>query len=704
MAFFEIQNFKMGLDTRRSELTSQPGTLEVLQNAHINQGGEIEKRKAFVATPLPAGTYGFEPLLTSIVVFGSITAPAMPTGFTYQQLIHPYATGAGAVMTAIVGSSHYSGNTFAIALFADGNEFCYYNGLVVPDTYAGLITSALTTDPLIAANILALAIAAGYTGTHVTGSSQVDVVGPAGTTYSTSVVEDSTAGILTPLISNNGLAPIHGNQASGSFQIVAGTNKNGVNLVADVNIVSATTGTLVATLLTGVVNFQQDTYSTAIAVANNISANAGTSGYYAIANSNTVTIYNLTNTGTVNTDNIVVTTNGNVCIGMCAITFSGDSTVGIAGITIGSNNVIGTTMGVTSVERPNATSAYYVTNTSSGLKVGSVVTMTGFTDTTYNATTAAVTSIGTGGYVFSLGNTTGVDVRTIASYSRSRTSNVATISTGSVNHGLQVGSKITMTTGAGTGYAISVGTVTAVTTTAPYTFSYGSTGSAEGVTLDATMVCTVPKLVTAGTEIQTSTAGVPGTDTIPDLVTLAAAAISNGYTACAIGNTLYISNVVTSSADLPQTVTVTPNTGLIVGAGTVAPLTVGIVPSSLSGTFSNIGTVANPVQGLITSAATVSLSGLASAPYTYQWILQSLTYIGMGKHYVLTINNSTASSTTFRIYNAFSNTQGLSGQGTFSLICNVTDTNGLVTSSSPLMIIANGSGTAASGVTGTITY
>jgi hypothetical protein len=89
MAFFEIQNFKMGLDTRRSELTSQPGTLEVLQNAHINQGGEIEKRKAFVATPLPAGTYGFEPLLTSIVVFGSITAPAMPTGFTYQQLMHP---------------------------------------------------------------------------------------------------------------------------------------------------------------------------------------------------------------------------------------------------------------------------------------------------------------------------------------------------------------------------------------------------------------------------------------------------------------------------------------------------------------------------------------------------------------------------------------------------------------------------------------
>ena len=696
MAFFEIQNFKMGLDTRRSELTSQPGTLEVLQNAHINQGGEIEKRKAFVATQLPAGTYGFEPLLTSIVVFGSIAPPVMPTGFTYQQLVHPYATGAGAVMTAIVGSSHYSGNTFAIALFADGNEFCYYNGVVVPDTYAGLITSALTTDPLIAANILALAIAAGYTGTHVTGSSQVDVVGPAGTTYSTSVVEDSTAGILTPQVTNYGLSSISGTQASGSFQIVAGINKPGVNFISTVNIIS-TSGTLVATLLSSSVNFQADTYTTAIAVANNISQYAAVSGYYAIASGNTVVIY-ATNLGsTSNTYNIVVTVQGQVCIGQCAITFSGVSTSGITGITIGSNNVIGTTRGVTSVERPNATSAYYVTNTPSGLVVGSVVTMTGFTDTTYNATAAAVTSIGTGGYVFSLGNTTGVDVRTIASYSRSRASNVATISTGSVNHGLQVGSKITMTTGAGTGYAISVGTVTAVTTTAPYTFSYASTGSAEGVTLDATMVCTVPKLVTAGTETQTSTAGVAGATNLATLVTNTAATISNGYTAVGVGTTLYISNVITSSADLPQTVTVVPGTGLVIGTGPVGGLTLSLSVSSLSSTLKVI--IENNYGPVTVGPVNVILGGLTNAPYTYNWTLQSTSHISpqnasdvnLWSHITITPTNTNAASISF-VGNVSVNTgQSLTGFSVTNLyVCNVTDASGVVTVSSALAVTING--------------
>lgn len=76
MAYFELQSFKYGLDTRRSELTSQPGTLETLNNAHINQGGEIEKRKALVkmglgATTFPAQTFGLQPIQNAVLVFGS---------------------------------------------------------------------------------------------------------------------------------------------------------------------------------------------------------------------------------------------------------------------------------------------------------------------------------------------------------------------------------------------------------------------------------------------------------------------------------------------------------------------------------------------------------------------------------------------------------------------------------------------------------
>ena len=45
--YYEIANFQAGMDLRKSPLTAPAGTLRVLQNAHITQGGEIEKRSMF---------------------------------------------------------------------------------------------------------------------------------------------------------------------------------------------------------------------------------------------------------------------------------------------------------------------------------------------------------------------------------------------------------------------------------------------------------------------------------------------------------------------------------------------------------------------------------------------------------------------------------------------------------------------------------
>jgi hypothetical protein len=57
MGQINVSNFKYGLDTRRSQLSSQLGTLLVCQNAHINEGGEAEKRKEFgLQQALPHGT------------------------------------------------------------------------------------------------------------------------------------------------------------------------------------------------------------------------------------------------------------------------------------------------------------------------------------------------------------------------------------------------------------------------------------------------------------------------------------------------------------------------------------------------------------------------------------------------------------------------------------------------------------------------
>ena len=48
MPYYVIENFARGVDTRRSAETTQPGALRLLRNAFVNEGGEIEKRKAFV--------------------------------------------------------------------------------------------------------------------------------------------------------------------------------------------------------------------------------------------------------------------------------------------------------------------------------------------------------------------------------------------------------------------------------------------------------------------------------------------------------------------------------------------------------------------------------------------------------------------------------------------------------------------------------
>ena len=47
MAYLIIENFANGLDLRKSPETAPVGSLRVLKNAFINEGGEIEKRKAF---------------------------------------------------------------------------------------------------------------------------------------------------------------------------------------------------------------------------------------------------------------------------------------------------------------------------------------------------------------------------------------------------------------------------------------------------------------------------------------------------------------------------------------------------------------------------------------------------------------------------------------------------------------------------------
>jgi hypothetical protein len=56
---FSISDFKQGLDVRKTPLTAPGGSLRILENAVLNQGGEIEKRLAFVPLGVIPNQYTF---------------------------------------------------------------------------------------------------------------------------------------------------------------------------------------------------------------------------------------------------------------------------------------------------------------------------------------------------------------------------------------------------------------------------------------------------------------------------------------------------------------------------------------------------------------------------------------------------------------------------------------------------------------------
>lgn len=59
--YYEIADFKAGMDVRKSALTAPAGTMRLLQNAHITPGGEIEKRSVFQYwCDAPAGSVGLQ--------------------------------------------------------------------------------------------------------------------------------------------------------------------------------------------------------------------------------------------------------------------------------------------------------------------------------------------------------------------------------------------------------------------------------------------------------------------------------------------------------------------------------------------------------------------------------------------------------------------------------------------------------------------
>jgi hypothetical protein len=132
VADITVIGFKEGLDTTKLPESTSGHAFIYAVDGHVTRGAEFEKRAAFVPIALPPGaTQSLFYNASSLVVFGSGSAPTLPPGVQYQQLVNPI-TGTLA-LRQVLSAALFANGIFALAQFVDGSVFAYYNGTNVSD-------------------------------------------------------------------------------------------------------------------------------------------------------------------------------------------------------------------------------------------------------------------------------------------------------------------------------------------------------------------------------------------------------------------------------------------------------------------------------------------------------------------------------------------------------------------------------------------
>jgi hypothetical protein len=144
---FSVTDFKAGLDVRKTPLTAPGGSLRILENAVLNQGGEVEKRQAFVhmttiaTAPLPVGLLSYMiGHAGQLHVFaehheGAIVVPgALPVPIVH----HPLADPPGIYpIVEILDVEPFDDKFFVCVKTSDGATYCYYDGFLVTEGAGG---------------------------------------------------------------------------------------------------------------------------------------------------------------------------------------------------------------------------------------------------------------------------------------------------------------------------------------------------------------------------------------------------------------------------------------------------------------------------------------------------------------------------------------------------------------------------------------
>lgn len=318
MAYILVENFNLGLDRRKKRVSGLPGSLWIAKNVHLTRGGEVESRKRFVSKyVLPEDiTFGMHALAGDLYVFGSIPHPgydpdadpnALPVGVNYQQLAHSDGSTA---MTKLLKAENFDGKIYAIAEFADGNVFHYFNGQRVT-AWDGIAINVFDIDTV--ARSLALQIDATVDFTASASSNVITIAAATpGTPFTISAFTLDYGAISDQSIT---LAETQANVAAVSevaptaqFTITGGSAGGG-NTVSNVRIDGVD-------LMSGSIAWATSNSNTAALVAAEITSNASTPEYTATAVGPTVVITAAAGVGATGNGLVLsVTVGGTVTVG-----------------------------------------------------------------------------------------------------------------------------------------------------------------------------------------------------------------------------------------------------------------------------------------------------------------------------------------------------------------------------------------------------
>ena len=323
MAYFEIADFKGGLDVRRSRYTSVPGTLQKLVNAHITRGGDVERRKAFVNKGyFAANTFDLAADEGGLVTFGSDAAPynnELPAGVRYQRLQAP----SGAAMVSVDATEAFGGKLYVAATYDDGVQWHFYDGTLVGAWSGGIARPYMINRAGIAQHLADLINAGGiYTATRV--NETLTITGPVGVDYVTVGTTENVDGgnpnqdlSISPFQAP--VVAVAEQRAIASFTIFAGIQGSG-NEIARITVNPDFMTPI--QLLSAPVAFTEDAKLTAVAVASAI--NGGGHGFRARAEYGSILIEAPTGQGdSANGKKIEVEVNGEVCLADGKFSISG---------------------------------------------------------------------------------------------------------------------------------------------------------------------------------------------------------------------------------------------------------------------------------------------------------------------------------------------------------------------------------------------